>query len=180
MGLKDASIGAVALALLAFGCELIAPTDRTEIDAGSQGGADAGSSSSGSSSGSVECLLPLDCPGKDEDCIVRTCDQGTCGKAKLPLGTPTKNQVAGDCQRAVCDGKGTEVLIVDEEDVPIDVDPCTEDVCTASVPSNPPSGAGAPCDADGGNVCNGQGACVECVAEADCPLGSQCVNNVCQ
>lgn len=163
----------ISLAALAA-CETLAPVPS---DAGKGGGGQGGSSTT--SSVALECLLPVDCPGADEDCVARTCDQGACGMADLPLGTPTKNQAAGDCQRAVCDGKGHEVLIVDEADLPIDADPCTDDVCIASVPSNPPSGPGRPCDVDGGQVCDGFGACVGCVASVDCPAGMLCVDNAC-
>jgi hypothetical protein len=166
------SLAAIIGAMPAMtGCEDLAPVPS---DAGPGGGGQGGGTTS---TASVECFLPVDCPGEDEDCVVRTCEEGACGVADLPLGTPTKNQAAGDCQRAVCDGQGHEVLVVDEADLPVDGDPCTDDVCTASVASNPPSGPGKPCDA--GGVCNGFGACVECVASADCQSGMLCVNNQC-
>src|SRR5262249_38886419 len=48
-----------------------------------------------------------------------------------------------------------------------DGNPCTDDVCTDGVPAHPPSAAGISCSA-GAMRCDGQGACVECLATADC------------
>ncbi|MFT3774527.1 MAG: hypothetical protein QM820_54920 [Minicystis sp.] len=175
----------LALALGSAGCELIAGADRDRIPdatggSGGTGGATATSSSSSSGAGgAASCLFPADCPGSDTDCVVRTCDDGLCGAAPVAIYTPTTNQDAGDCQRSVCDGKGNEIAIADDTDVPVDLDPCTDDICSDGVPSNPPSGPGAPCNAAGGKVCDGQGACVECVASADCGAGLVCINNAC-
>lgn len=169
-----------AIAIAPLGCEVFSPTDFPPLDAGKGGGGAGGATTTTSASVKVECYHPVDCPGVDMDCDVRTCVEGACGRVELPLGTPTKNQVAGDCQRAVCDGKGHEVLVVDTGDLPNDGNPCTEDVCTASVPSNPVSGPGKPCDTGGGRVCDGQGACVACVGAVDCPPGMACVGNACK
>jgi len=179
----------LALALGLAGCELVAYADRDRIpsttggaggEGGSGGGGGAGTSSASSaSSGAVACVLPADCPGGDTDCTVRTCVAGACGAAHVAKDTPTTNQVAGDCKRAVCDGKGAEILVDDDLDVPVDGEPCTDDRCAAGVPSNPPSGAGAACAASGGKVCDGAGACVACVVQADCDSGLKCVNNAC-
>jgi hypothetical protein len=180
------------LALGLAGCELVAYADRDLIPSstggggaggggagGSTGGGTTTSTTSSTSSGTVACILPADCPGSDTDCTVRTCDAGVCGTANVAKDTPTSNQIAGDCKRAVCDGSGKEILVDDDQDVPVDGNPCTDDTCTAGVPSNPASGAGAPCTVNGGKVCDGAGTCVACTSQADCDSGLKCVNNAC-
>ena len=49
---------------------------------------------------------------------------------------------------AVCDGVGGVDSIIDDTDKLVDGNPCTSDLCTAGVASNPPLGAGAICNAD--------------------------------
>src|SRR5262249_17296448 len=52
--------------------------------------------------------------------------------------------------------------------VPVDDNnPCTDDVCENGVPVSKPAAAGTAC-AMGGSLCDGMGACVECLAPADC------------
>src|SRR5262249_13362678 len=50
---------------------------------------------------------------------------------------------------------------VDNSDVPADDGlQCTNEVCTAGVPSHPPKAVNTSCNQSGGSVCNGLGACV--------------------
>jgi plastocyanin len=63
-------------------------------------------------------------------------------------------------------------------DTPVDANQCTDNVCTAGVPSLPNSAAGLVCTQMGGKVCSGAGACVGCVVGADCTSGV-CTANVC-
>jgi len=179
-------IGRAALGLLSIaiaGCELVAFADRDVIDAGA-GGRDAGATGGGgaastsSSGGGVECVLPLDCPGEELPCVTRTCVGGACGTALVAAGAPTPHQLGGDCVREVCDGKGNAMLIADDADVPVDGDPCTLDRCTQGTPENPLAGAGTPCAAGGGKVCDGAGHCVACIGAGDCG-GGVCVDNAC-
>src|SRR5690349_11598179 len=86
----------IAFALGAAGCEIFAGADRDLILASSGGNGGLGGASSattipgsGGTGGAASCLLPIDCPGADTDCTVRTCDDGACGTRTLPLGTPT-------------------------------------------------------------------------------------------
>lgn len=56
----------------------------------------------------------------------------------------------------------------------VDVDddnPCTNDRCVAGEPVHDPRAPGATCP---GGVCDGDGACVECVGERDCTGGEVC------
>src|SRR4051794_19245156 len=49
-----------------------------------------------------------------------------------------------------------------------DDNPCTEDLCTLGVCENPNKPKETACGAKGASVCDGEGACIECVANADC------------
>lgn len=134
----------------------------------------------------VECKSPADCTDlpPDDDCQERLCDGGECGLDFTPEGEPASavRQTAGDCQVVVCDGAGGTTMEIDDTDVPDDGNDCTEDVCTAGVPSNPPVGEGTACEA---GVCNDSGTCVGCLTADDC-AGSDtfcqvrtCVDNTC-
>jgi hypothetical protein len=124
----------------------------------------------------VGCLAPSDCPGQDTECQMRTCTANTCGLSFAPAGTPLSVQTDGDCQMAQCDGAGGMVSVDDDLDVPVDPNECTDDLCTAGVPSNPPSQIGTFCNVN--MICDGAGACVECIDGADC-ASNVCENGVC-
>ena len=115
----------------------------------------------------VACLAATDCPGTDGACQTRTCAQGQCGIDFAAAGTALPTQTAGDCKQAVCDGAGATTVANDNTDVPDDSNACTDDVCTAGVPSNVNKATGAVCGA--GLVCDAAGACVGCNAPSDCP-----------
>lgn len=181
-----------ALTAMIAGCEIFAYADRplgtggggsAVTSSGGGGATSGGSGGGGAATGGfdpgIECLFAFDCPGEDADCVVRTCVDGMCGTGKVPDGTPTSKQIAGDCLRSVCDGKGGEKLVADDLDVSIDGSACTRDACNDGVPSNPPETAGAACDDGGGKVCDGAGACVECTGIEHCPADYDCLNNVC-
>jgi len=121
----------------------------------------------------VQCLTAATCPGIDNDCQTPVCSgAGVCGIAFEANGAVTPTQVAGNCTQNVCNGAGATVAVPDNPDLPLDAFQCTNDICTAGVPSNPATASGTACTM-GGNFCNGAGACVECT------LGSQCLSGVC-
>lgn len=127
----------------------------------------------------VECLAASTCPGTDTDCKARTCTAGVCGFGNAAAGTVTSTQTAGDCLENQCDGNGASASMPKNTDVPADEgNQCTDEVCTAGVPSHPPSAAGTTCNQNGGYVCSGTSSCVECAIGADCESGV-CTNNVC-
>jgi hypothetical protein len=118
--------------------------------------------------GGVLCMNPTtDCPPTGNACIVATCMGGACSTAPAPAGTNTGMQTAGDCKANVCNGLGGVIVIDDNNDLPTDGNPCTDDVCTAGVPSNPTLPAGVTCGMD--LICDGMGNCVGCVMASDCP-----------
>lgn len=128
----------------------------------------------------VECNVPADCSGTDDDCRSRTCSaEGTCGFSFQPSGQPVAMQVAGDCKKRVCDGMGTVQDQVDNADKPDDTAECTADQCTNGAPMNPPLIVGTACSEGGGKVCNGAGACVQCNTPTDCGVDSVCVKYSC-
>ncbi len=134
----------------------------------------------------VGCILPSDCillPPNDF-CKTRTCINQQCGLALTPTGTnlPT-GQTSQDCKVFECDAVGNIVENPDSADKPIDGNQCTQDLCTAGIPSNPFEMVNASCSQSGGTVCNGAGACKKtnsavCVAGGDC-LSGFCVDGVC-
>jgi len=128
----------------------------------------------------VQCTTPADCPGSDTLCQARTCKNHICGIDVVPAGTLVGSQLPGDCKSNQCDGFGNTVWDADAKDVPVDGNPCTDDVCSSGVASNPPSAAGTACNVSNGHVCNGAGACIGCSTAADCPgADSDCKTRTC-
>ena len=114
----------------------------------------------------VACLANSDC-GTPTDCRTPVCSaEGTCGYSYTPEGTLVTALPTGDCKKTVCDGGGNTTLVADDLDLPVDGKDCTDDLCTAGVPSNPPVSARTHCS---GGLCNGTGVCVECLVGSDCP-----------
>jgi formylglycine-generating enzyme required for sulfatase activity len=126
----------------------------------------------------VECVSATTCPGQDTDCQSRTCAGNTCGVSFMQAGTPASIQVTGDCKRKQCDGNGGITDAVYDADVPVDFNQCSGDVCTAGQPSNPSLPSGTTCNQNGGQVCNGAGACVECIDSSMC-VDQTCVSGAC-
>lgn len=122
-------------------------------------------------SSAPECRSPDDCPGQDGFCGLRTCTGGVCGIASTVAGTalPDADQTAGDCRVLRCDGAGGTTSAAEDADLPVDQNACTLDVCTAGVPRNPPASPGATCAEGARTICDGLGACVECVSATTCP-----------
>ncbi len=109
------------------------------------------------------------CPGASNECQTRTCTNGVCGFNFVATGTPVAAQTAGDCQSRVCDGAGGIVSTPNNTDTSSDGNQCTNDTCVAGVPAHPPAATGTTCSQSGGSVCDGAGACVQCVTAATCP-----------
>jgi plastocyanin len=128
----------------------------------------------------LECAVPGNCPGADDFCQARTCIDMKCGLVFEQAGValPPTEQVAGDCKTIECDGAGSTQTGANDADLPVDGIECTMDVCTAGVASHSPRLAGTACDQDGGLVCDGSGACVECAAPGDCVTGI-CTDGLC-
>ena len=130
----------------------------------------------------VGCLTAADCPGMDTACQTRSCGAaGQCTVNNAPVGTAAGTQMAGDCKRSQCDGAGNVVTVADDNDVPVDGNQCTQDVCMNGVPSNPPAPADTACNQNGGSRCSGSAACVQCNTASQCPGGTdtECHTRAC-
>ncbi len=121
--------------------------------------------------GGTPCASPQECPGEDTDCQSRTCQAGVCGMDLTAQGTPTSSQTAGDCRVEVCDGSGGTEVATDEGDAPDPGTACRTTTCDGDVPVSTFGPVGAACSDSGGQVCDGNGACVECLVGGDCPSG---------
>ncbi len=124
----------------------------------------------------IGCTIAADCSGADDFCKTRTCTNQMCGLDLTPAGTDLPSgQTSGDCKIVECNGQGNSVPNPDNTDLPVDNNPCTEDKCTAGVPSHPNEAAGTPCP---NGTCNGMGAC-EKPNGATCMMGAQCQSGFC-
>lgn len=124
------------------------------------------------------CTTDLQC------CNGQLCTSGLCS---TPVTCMVPAPVAGDCQTQTCDASGNVVSTPDDTDLPADDgNPCTIEECVAGSPAHAFAPVGVPCNQNGGSVCNGSGACSQCVVSAQCPgVDSDCQvracnNNTCQ
>jgi hypothetical protein len=131
----------------------------------------------------VECHSATDCPlhGMDPDCVTVVCNSGSCDYIYAPSGTPVPDQDAGDCRKNVCDGHGNVVTVPDDTDLPfVHGNECMLGSCLNGTPVYSPVDAGVPCSQAGGSVCNGGGACVQCLTASDCPgQDNECATRTC-
>ncbi|MDI1476094.1 hypothetical protein [Polyangium sp. y55x31] len=123
-------------------------------------------------------------PCTDDFCNIAT---STCVFTNIDgLPTPGATQPPGDCKQKICvAGKDTDVI--DDTDVPVDVNPCTDNVCMNGAASNPPTSSGTPCTPEDTDVCDGAANCVQCteaihcigiIAEDECTKAA-CMNHTC-
>jgi hypothetical protein len=129
----------------------------------------------------VQCNSPSHCAGGTV-CQIPTCGNHTCGLTNTPQDQPAAAaaQTVGDCRVVVCDGQGGTLSATDSGDVPVDDNDCTLDLCTGTIPSNPPKPAGTPCGVADSGTCDGQGHCsVKKAHGASCLAGSECQSSLC-
>lgn len=141
---------------------------------GGQGG-QGGNQSQGGGGGQGQCTSAADCPVPGIVCFEATCASGVCSEGFSPALSPAGDSVPGDCLALVCDGAGATTQVPVLDDPSDDLNDCTLDACDNGAPSHLPLPSKTPCSA---GVCNGLGACVQCVDAADCPNGG-CVANQC-
>ena len=121
----------------------------------------------------VQCASDADCPGTADDCHHPACVNFACTTAFTPLdmpaaGTTNPPQVAGDCQRLVCDGMGGVVDVYDAADPKSDGNPCTTDTCTApNMTTHSSVTDGTHCGTGGALACVG-GSCTGCTSDGMC------------
>lgn len=114
------------------------------------------------------CTGPGDCPGTETDCQARSCTGTVCGFIYKPQGTAVTMQTPNDCKQNVCNGAGAVSVTFDNTDLQDDGNVCTLDGCSGGSPTHANLAAGAPCNDPTKPVCNGGGACVECVTASTC------------
>ncbi len=124
----------------------------------------------------VGCNKASQCPAAPL-CSAAVCNNHACATALVAKDTvaPLASQTPGDCKDVVCDGLGAATTKPNVNDLPSDSNACTSDTCSAQgTPTFTPRAPKYPCAQNGGKVCNGAGACVGCVDNADCTLPSTC------
>ncbi|MBK9264211.1 MAG: hypothetical protein IPM54_30970 [Polyangiaceae bacterium] len=132
-------------------------------------------------SGQCGCMKIADCDNTYSFCKQRSCNAGVCGIEYLEVDTPlpASDQIVGDCKVDVCDGDGNVLTKVDENDVPVDGNECTQDKCNSDgTPSNPLAPLLAPCILGDNDVCDGFGACKKSNGKP-CAGGDECVTGIC-
>jgi hypothetical protein len=122
----------------------------------------------------VACNSPGQCPDQGTVCQSATCMANSCGLMNTPDDAlaPAGSQTDGDCSVVLCDGVGGTKTNADANDLPDDLNDCTDDVCTGTTPSNPPTMAGTACGTAG--TCDGAGNCVGCGVAPAAPGGGAC------
>jgi plastocyanin len=156
----------------------VAPTTGSvETD----GDADTSGPATTSTTDPVECRVAADCPADTHECVEATCEAGVCGVVFAPFGTDASGpDGGGDCHKSVCDGEGGYSSTQDETDAPGPSGPCVVSFCDGTSPTEVPEAAGTRCkDGERGAVCDGEGQCVECVADTDCAGGICGARNTC-
>src|SRR6185503_11781648 len=122
----------------------------------------------GGGGGGAQCMAATDCPGTDNICVVRTCDNGVCGMKTLLSDMPIPSQLYGDCKVVKCDKMGVVVTENDDTDLYDDGNACTVDQCAAGTPTNEVQ-QGVMCGGVGAmGVCDMNASCVQCVSNTDC------------
>jgi hypothetical protein len=128
----------------------------------------------------VQCNSAGECVNQGGICAHATCSSHACGLMDTTAGTPApvSAQTTGDCQLLLCNGMGQTSTQADNNDLPVDGDACTLDVCTAGVPSNPDAMNGTLCGIDG--FCDGNDNCSAKKSLGDpCSLDAQCDSGHC-
>jgi alpha-tubulin suppressor-like RCC1 family protein len=114
---------------------------------------------------SIPCAQEMDCPSSNDPCVVSTCFEQSCMMVNAALNTVVEQQQGHDCRMRVCDGTGQMLEINDDIDLPDDDgNPCTKAACKEGAAVHLPVAVGQTCGTDG--VCNGHGACGECLPAA--------------
>lgn len=156
-------------------------TTTQTTGAGASGGVGGGGGvgAGGGTGGEYEHCSPTHCWPNDP-CAEGYCDANDkCAEKPLPDGSHSAFDPKGDCLSYFCYG-GVPVPEPEYWDQPHDGNPCTDDVCTDGVPSNPPLPIDTPCGPGGKSVCDGAGKCQECNTPEQCPgVDTECTKRTC-
>lgn len=128
---------------------------------GGQGGGQGGEAGMGGQGGGpIGCAIIEDCPSPSSACEQAACTNNVCTYASLPAQTPIASQTLGDCKVVVCNGAGQTMSQNDDNDIIDSGAECAIDICEAGARKTMAVGFGAPCNQNGGALCDGNGACV--------------------
>jgi len=124
------------------------------------------------------CVAKCDDDGCDDanPCTIDSCDQLKHLCASTPLdGVPTPGAPAmpGNCRAHVC-VVGVDTEVPDDLDVLPSMNDCLVPACMAGTLTLTPKPMGGPCMTTGGQVCDGAGACVACLLDAQCKAPQTC------
>ena len=123
-----------------------------------------------------QCEVPTDCPGGGDTCFTRACNGGACEVSASPANQPVSSQVQGDCKVVLCNADSTTRDEADPSDPANDGLECTVDGCNGTDPVQTAAAPNTPCS---GGVCDGLGACVECIGTGPCSGAEVCIANTC-
>lgn len=163
----------------------------TATGSGGAGGRDTGTGgmTGAGGGGGTLCLTPKDCGAPPGPCKGFECKAGECIpiliNGEYPGGADPVNP-NGDCNKATC-VDGALKYVADPNDLPIDDNKCTDDLCFAGFVIEHAPVAGTctldPTQSAEPGVCNSFGKCVECFPGGGaCPGGceqDQCIGNTC-
>lgn len=138
-------------------------------------GGRSGICSAGGACVSAECASCV----STNPCVEAICDiLGACSFAPLPDGSMPSAlpNVQGDCQIRMCIG-GEEAIVPDDLELPAP-ETCFDASCSGGAAMVTPSPAGVPCKPGDLGICDGAGACVECLSDAGCE--KPCNTGVCK
>jgi hypothetical protein len=161
---------AVGLTVLSGCAVLYGYDDYDTSGAGGQGG----------SKPPTTCNLDSDCTVENRECATAVCKKGECASRNEEEGTSTETQTAGDCKTTVCDGRGRTKEIPDDDDVQVDSNDCTRDICADGDPEHPFEEPGTPCGSSDVMRCDTAGRCVGCTADDECPPPTSCAESRCR
>lgn len=78
-----------------------------------------------------ECEVFENCLKNATECrIPNACNNGVCEYNNTIRGKPLTTQTVGDCRNVVCDGDGATEFVVNDDDLPDDLNECTRDSCS--------------------------------------------------
>lgn len=148
-----------------FTCELVARSEGSPCAGGVCDAAHA----------CVECVDAADC-GDPATCRTLTCESGQCVES---LANPRSSCAQTD--GGLCDQAGGCVACLDADDCSeTEVPVCHRASCSEAGRCEPqPLDVGSPCGDDASYVCDGAGACVQCVDQTHCDEATVCHDAQC-
>jgi hypothetical protein len=152
---------------LCGGCFVYGESLLEATGAGGSGGGATTTTSTTSTSMGQPCAAAEDCPDPGSLCKTRVCVDQVCATENLAPNTEVMDPMPGDCQALVCDSAGGTIQVESSADIFDDDESCTVDACELGEPVHKPK-IGFACGPTSMDVCNDQGDCVECIADADC------------